>query len=303
MKPSIDAVMVWVTGTVERDYAERGVFPNIRSGSNGVSGAGRALYVLEQSDARAVLADAQERARVCSGGTKKSYSTHAKAIEAEIEIASKRETAITSPDAVLTSEDAYRQTWLGTKDSLCNLGLSWDRPWPGEPNAKKRLQFSSSMGWAQILEYSSLWPGLLVAHIRRSGRATEVDLLIETRKKEAMEADADAAREAINALPSNDLDFRQDIAQSIRQWVAFTLEYCEKAKHGYSFAPDSIGAILESLDAVISAISEADVRFNAENRQATLTKYKQAIALADSSFQQHLSGLIVANPQILEGQP
>jgi hypothetical protein len=302
MKPSIDAVMVWVTGTVERDYAERGVFPTMRSGSNGVSGAGRALYVLEQSDARAVLADAQERARVCSGGAKKSYSTHAKAIEAEIEIASKRETAITSPDAVLTSEDAYRQTWLGTKDSLCRLGLSCDRPWPGETNAKKRLQFSSPMGWAQILEYSSLWPGLLVAHIQKPGRPTDVHLL-ETRKKEAMQAEADAARQAINALPTNDMDFRQDIAESIRHWVGFTLEYCEKAKHGFSFAPDSIGAILESLDAVISAISEADVRCNAEKRQVTLTKYKQTIALADSSFQQHLSGLIAANPQRLEGQP
>ena len=80
--PPLDTVLLWLTTTVERDFEERGAFPNLRYASARAFRSATTLHYLTADDAEAVLEDAIARKQSVRRGMRNAFSAHIKSVQA-----------------------------------------------------------------------------------------------------------------------------------------------------------------------------------------------------------------------------
>lgn len=165
--PPLDTVLLWLTMTVERDFAERGVFPELRYTSAKANRASSSLHYLTEEQAQAVLTDALHRVQQVRKGLKIAYNGHVNALQTAIAEAVERPSIFAAPAAVCVRQDEIRHVWRGTKQQLQAQGIQRDGPWPGEPGGKDhRCGATDARGYKTgVTRYSTMWPGLFVASI------------------------------------------------------------------------------------------------------------------------------------------
>ena len=160
--PPSDAVEIWLTNTVERDYADRGVFPELRRHNARVSQSAGCLHLVTSAQAGALLIDARRRVLNVAAGLKNAYNAQILACERSIQEAVDRHALLSGPSAQCTRESETCEVWLGTKAQLLAKGVRLEGPWPRELNGKR---WCLALDWrgrkCTVAPYSLLWSGLL----------------------------------------------------------------------------------------------------------------------------------------------
>ena len=166
--PPLDTVLVPLTKAVERDLEQRGALPELRRAkAESVQGAA-SLHYLTPDQARAVLDDAEARARQVRGGLLGAYLKHAKNIRAAMEEAARRPAAFAAAGPTnIAKEGVPGERWRGTKAQLATLGIQLDGPWPHEPGGATRWAPASDARGRKvcITRPSGIWPDLFEAFI------------------------------------------------------------------------------------------------------------------------------------------
>ena len=161
--PPSDAVEIWLTNTVERDYADRGVFPELRRHNARVSQSAGCLHLVTFAQAGALLLDARRRVPNVAAGLKRAFNAQILACERSIQEAVDRHALLTGPSAQCLRASETHEVWLGTKAQLEAKGVRLEGPWPREPSGGKRWRLA--LDWrgrkCTITPYSLLWSGLL----------------------------------------------------------------------------------------------------------------------------------------------
>jgi hypothetical protein len=298
-RPDLDAVLVWVTATVENDYIDRSVFPAIRRAKAFSRLSASAVFCLTQPEAEALLEDAQARYACTRRSVKNAFGQFAQAVGKAIEEAKGRRAIFEATEPVCDYKSDYSEDWHGSKEQLLAMGIRLAGPWPGEPGGKERwVKATDSRGYhASISRYCTIWD-LYKARIEIPQEVRRQSEAVVEREKKQVRAQAN-----LDAMPNTADEFRRELVKDARRWLAIAIS-TESAKwHGYSLTDESVTAILMSCDAVVEAIMDAEVNFDAARHQQIALGYKKEIAGADSSFQQALATLTKPNAKILEGRP
>lgn len=294
--PPLDAVLLWLTTTVERDFEERGAFPRLRHAkAQGFRGAAT-LHYLTADEADAVLEDALAREQSVRRGTRNAYSAHIKSVQSAMKEATERPAVFASQEAVCAYKSNHAERWRGTKDQLRAYGIQLAGPWPHEPGGKeRRAQARDSHGYkTSITRFSTVWPGLYEAYIT-------IPCGVLRSKSEA--EDAQSAKRSLASIPASADDFRARVIDSMRQMVrvALDLTVAPGNYHGYTLDEEGVGEIHASFDAVAEAVVGARIEFDARRHAEVAQKYRAQIAAADQVFQAQFETLVRPNLRILEG--
>lgn len=306
--PPMDAVVLWVTNTVERDYRSRGVFQAIRDGCSEDRDASSLLFFVTPEFAEEILEDAEAHRQSPNlrRGLKVAYNSHIAGIRYALDEARDRAKLFALPQAICTYQSDMSEKWLGTKQQLLELGIHLDRPWPSEPGGKDRSD--RGLDWrgykSSIAPYSRVWPGLFEVEIN-------IPYEVWGRKmhgsREAAERDESLqrARRTLAAIPESPDEFRMETISTIRSYMRIVLDWSSTARehfyHGYSFTDDALEAIQCSFDAVAEAIAEATVTFDTEKHDTYVQSVRAEIAALDPDFQKQISQLTKPNFRILKG--
>lgn len=298
--PPLDTVLLWLTMTVERDFAERGVFPELRYTSAKGNSGSSSLHYLTEEQAHAVLVDALRRVQQVRKGLKTAYNAHVNALHTAIAEAVERPSIFAAPAAVCLRRDGMWEVWQGTKQQLHAQGIQRDGPWPGEPGGKDhRCGATDNRGYkVNVKRYSSIWPGVFVVSI---------EIPYEVRKREYDRSTSDEkAREIrrdLAAMPKSANDFRSDLITEMRSTLRFLINWNSKVSkyHGFSLAEGVMEQVDEALDGVIEVLRDAPVKFDGALHAEVEQRYRAELALADSAFQSKMSDLLKLNSTVLGG--
>ena len=300
--PPLDTVLLWLTNTVERDFELRGVFPRLRR-AHGMAFRGAAtLHYLSDSEAAAVLADAEERARarLIPWRTWNAFREQFKNLQAAMKEAAERTAMFAGAEPVCVYKYDSQECWRGTKDQFKALGIQLAGPWPREPGGNRRFaKTRDSRGYKTFVTRSSpAWPDLYNAKI---SIPVEVWRQKQAEKPKGEEA-ARAKRRLATMFDSKDA-FRAHVVDGMRQMVRFALDEASKPAdwHGYTLDADALSEIHASFDAVAEAIVGARVNFDSALHAEIAQGHRAKIAAADTAFQAQFETLVRPNPRILEG--
>jgi hypothetical protein len=122
-------VLLWLTAAAERDYEERGVFPELRRAHAKAYRGAATLHYLTTDEAAAVLEDAMTRQKSVRRSTRNAYTALIKCVRASITEAAERPAIYASPAAVCTHQSEQDEHWRGTKDQFRAHGICLDGPW------------------------------------------------------------------------------------------------------------------------------------------------------------------------------
>jgi hypothetical protein len=296
--PGLDDVVVWLTFTLERDYARRGVFPAVRRSKAVHERAGAYLFYLTQTGARALFDDAEAHRNLSSGGVKHAYTNLIKRLATAISEAEDRRKIFEARGPHCEYRSEYSEHWVGTKDQLATLCLKFDGPWPGEPGGNKRwVKATDARGYPTSLsKHSEMW-GTYMARIDvpREVRMSEED-------KRQIDLARGKAQANLDALPKTVEEFRRSQMQLAREFLGVVIKPGPVEAHGYSWPEESVCAILMAADAIVEAISQADVTFDAQRHEQIEAGIRQELARTDVAFQRTLLTLVKPNRQILDGR-
>jgi len=298
-KPDLDAVLVWLSFTVERDYIDRSVFPAMCREKAVHWTGGSMLFYLTVDEAEALQEDAQARRESVRGAVKNAFGKHAQALGEAIEEARTRRATFAAAQPVCDYKSEYSEDWHGTKEQLLTMGICLPGPWPGEPGGKER--------WARATD-SRGYPLNITRHCTTWGTyRVRIDIPQEVRRERAGEDERTKklirAQVHLDHVPKNAEDFLWDCVEHVRSMFRVYITAEPSDFHGYSLTEESVSNILMSLDEVVDAIVNAEVTFDVERQQQILLKYQKEIADLDGSFQMKLSMLTKRNPALLEGSP
>lgn len=295
----LDAAVVWLTRTVERDYAQRSVFPLIRSDFADLEGANGTAYYLTQGYAEALLEDAQARVESTSKGLRNAYSAFVRGLKYALEQAQERSSTFEAEQPICTSETEMWEDWRGTKAQLQAMGIVCQGPWPGEPDAKRTRRGVDSRGYpTNIQRFSKIWCGLFEAHICLPWQEAKSSAAQESRDKVA-----DRALLNLKHMPKSIDEFRRNVVGHARTIMSLWCDVKEQNSHGYTLSEEALPELHASFDAIAEAIMAAPVKFDAARHKQIAAGYQKEIAGADAGFQQKLSELFKPNAKILEGRP
>lgn len=298
--PPLDTVLLWLTMTVERDFAERGVFPELRYTSAKCNRGSSSLHYLTEEQAHAVLVDALHRVQQVRKGLKTAYNAHVNALQTAIAEAVERPSIFAAPTAVCLRQDGMWDVWRGTKQQLQAQGIQREGPWPGEPSGKDhRCGAKDNRGYkASVKRYSSMWPGLFVVSIETP---------YEVRKREYDRSTSDEKagkiRRDLAAMPKSADDFRSQLIAEVRSSLRFLINWNSKVSeyHGFRLAEGVMEQVDEALDGVIAVLGDASVKFDGALHAAVEQRYRAELALADSAFQSKMSHLLKLSSAVLGG--
>lgn len=297
--PSLDAVFVWVSFTIERDLVERGALPELRSDRAVVQHGSTSLHIMSAEAVQPVLEDARIRRDQTRKGLRHAYNAFVGGIEAAIKEATQRRAIFEAPEPVRTYRSEYSEVWRGTKEQLQAMGIKLSGPWPGEIGGKQRRAkaYDTKGRAAYITAYSRTWSGLFEAQIQfpecERQQAKNADELAKKRAK---------AEAVLDDMPHTVEEYRLHLAQDVRRWLSVIIRSEPVDWHGFTVSADALDDILLSADAVVEAIMEAEVKFDQTRHREIVTKYKQQIAETDAPFQQMLGALTTVDPSILGGK-
>lgn len=123
--------------------------------------------------------------------------------------------------------------------------------------------------------------------------------------KERLEKAERAKRNLASTLGMNsEKKFRMRLADGLRRSVKLETDYASEVStwHGYRITADGADAILIAADALVEAIMQADVIFDAELRDKIIAGFRAQIRAADPSFERQFDALTAPNPSILAGE-
>lgn len=297
--PPLDAVLLWVSTTIERDFAARGVFPTLRQTLARHYRASSSLHFLTPSEGQAVLADATRREQEVSKGLKVAYSAHVTSVASAIEEATERPGLYAAEAAICIDKCMSWEDWRGSKEHLRDHGIRLDGPWPGEPGGKERFAVGKDdRGYAtRIKPFSKIWPGLYRATIEIP---YEIPRSSQTYRPPPTEAER--ARMELAHMPNSADEFRAKLMGDVRLHARVILGLAvEPPKyHGYTLDADSVDEVHAAFDAVAEALMKVKVHFNASVHAEVEQQHRAKIASADTAFQSTLANLTKSNPQILD---
>lgn len=126
---------------------------------------------------------------------------------------------------------------------------------------------------------------------------------VEAAERAARLERAEAARKSLAGIPRTALAFRRSLVWEARQMMRVVIaELPPLASHGYVLAPDSLEAVLMSVDAVVEQIMQSEVLFD-RAAHADLIRSRQADIVAGSpELSAKVVQLLVPNATILAGE-
>lgn len=254
--PSLDAVLLWVTPVVERDYAARGVFPNIRSDRATHARANATLHPLTRPDAQVVLADAEGRLARATKGAQVAYKAHAENLREAIKEAKSRRSEFEAADPVCTDKSPWSETWQGTKKQLQAMGIGIAFALPGEPGGNPRTASTRDRrGYAvRIKRASTVWTDFYEAYISiPETPRTPVDAT----KSERRGAVDDLIIARLKAMPATPEKFKGDVATNFSIHIATTAR-AMRGEGGFRFTDEAIDKFVQAAIVAMSALHNGD---------------------------------------------
>lgn len=292
----IDAVLVWITPTIGRDYSARSVFPELCTANANAHQGGSALYYLTLTGASALLADARAQIRVLKWHRRTAYRRHARSIIDAMRTAKARPGLFERAEPVCDWKNEYSEGYHGTKDQIATLGITLAGPWPGEPGFKRRARTVDKRGYeARIKRAQGAWAVFEVVVTLPVAIASAGD-----RGKEIVER----AKRELDNMPTSERAFRCRLLGNLRSFVRIPLDTASEPPrfHGYRLDPGSLDEIFEAFDVAIEAVIGAKVTFDPVVHEKVRSKHLAEIAAADPSFQATISALTRPNGAILQGE-
>ena len=120
-------------------------------------------------------------------------------------------------------------------------------------------------------------------------------------KEECVKAGMRAQRDR-DEVPKDADEFRRSLARSLRDWLFMRVDMKPVEWHGWSLTDDAVYSIRMSVDAVVEAIMQADVKVDKALQQRVIDGYQARILAADPGFKRHLVQLVRPNAAIIEGE-
>lgn len=156
--PAIDAVVLWLTPTIEHDYLVRAVFPTVRTATAVHARANASLHYLTLQAAKELLADAALRVDEAYKSLKIAYRSHIENLVRAIAEAEARPAQFEASAPVCRHRNSSFERWCGTKEQLRSIGIGVDTPYPGEKGNKKRwTQMCDTRGYKVRITRSAIW--------------------------------------------------------------------------------------------------------------------------------------------------
>jgi hypothetical protein len=274
--PDLDAVVLWLTRMIERDYIERGVFPACRAETAAASRTSSSLHYLTQVQAQALLDDAEVRRLQSHKSLKVAFKAHASNLRAAIEEATARRAKWEATKPVCRFRSEWSEGWRGTKEQLRSLGIALDGPYPGEQGGGKRwAQTNDRRGYrVRITKASTIWPGLFFA---------DIEVPEEVRKKTRAEEER---LQRLKKLPPTPDKFREDVAKTFWYFTS-AIKTQMQSEEGYRFTDEAVEDFMDAVSEAYRAIKEGQTvgRSPREKLQQVLC----ANAKADKPLQRFLS--------------
>lgn len=298
LSPSVDAVIVSVTFNIERDYEERGVFPELRAVNAAVRHSSSSLHYMTEASVKPILEDAKRRVEVVRKGMLVAYRAHIRGLEIAIKEAKQRRANFAAPKAVcIDRHEGYSERWRGTKEQLQAIGIQLAGPWPGEEGGKdRRAKGRDARGRdAFITIHSRTWRGLFEVQIEYPDHERKSAMSAQQREQKRRDALA-----GLSVMPKDEDDFRQRMIENVRFYISVAARGDLK-HHGYGLTEDGREAIMMSADAVVEAILQAEVTFDEKRHREIEFQHRKELAEADGSFQNVMNDLRLLRPEILEG--
>jgi hypothetical protein len=267
IEADLDAVVLWLTVTIERDYGVRSVLPRLRSGNAIGSRANATLHLLSIAEARAALEDAELRQSQVAGSVKTAFKAHADNLRAAIKQASTRPAEHAAEKPMCLHRGEWRENWRGSKEQFQRMGIGAGLAFPGEPGGKRWCRTRDRRGFlVRITKASELWPNVYEACIEipqaeRNARAQD---------SKSLKADKDAI-ERLKSLPDTAEKFRADVADTFRLFVD-VMARTMRAKDGFRYTEEAIDDFLDVIrDASETlAVGQTEGRPPAEKLQQAL---------------------------------
>lgn len=250
--PDLDAVVLWLTLTIERDYIERGVFRAFRTETASASRANATLHYLTQAEAQALLDDAEVRRLDVYKSLKVAFNAHASNLRAALEEAQKRRAKWEAAEPVCTYRSEWSENWRGTKEQLRSLGIALDGPYPGEQGGKERwAQTRDRRGYkVRITRASTTWPGLFLADIE-----VPKDVRDKMRESEKQAAAEKERLQRLKTLPATPDKYREEVAKTFWMFASATKAQMQ-AKDGYRFTDEVVEEFMDAVSEAYWAIKD-----------------------------------------------
>lgn len=302
--PPLDAVLVWVTNKVQRDYKARGLFPELRPALAKGRRDNARLYYLNAQQAEAMLTDAQQ-ARATHGvrGMKFAYRCHAESLESAINAAARRVAEWGGALPANVWLEAHSERWNGTKAQLLAHGIQLEGPLPGEPGGKWRAVWGTdARGYrVRIERHRSLFPGRYEATIYPPSPTQQPDEREEPAGQVPDEAAAARALGRLRNMPNSADDFRGHVISCLRQSVGLSLGFIVSGVDWHGYRLTDVEGIHEAFDAIAEAVMAAPVSFDAERHAAIAQALRVQIASADGPVRAKVAELCKPNAALLAG--
>lgn len=178
----------------------------------------------------------------------------------------------------------WADCYCGTKEALIEAGLALPEWFPGDPACPRKHSFTAPDKQTKIS--------------RRSKRLFEVCVRIpeeERERRAQLEETREAARKAerhIASLPKTEDDFRGVLKRILHATSDGLIDIAREGYGGYSFGPDTIEAINDSVAAIWEAIDSAPVRFSATSRRKREREIRGAAMPNDPQFRTFLARIL-----------
>lgn len=258
-RAQLDAVLFWLTPTVERDYIARNIFPAVRRlAAFKTQNNGQSLLHLKPTTAAELLADArvQYEKPLTQRGLKVAYRCLLDQLRHQIKMAEERAAIARASAATCTSSSHYMETWYGSRSQLEASGFTIDGPLPGEEGMSKRrgrAQDKRGYGAAVMLVEPNLWPGLFKVEVRLPEEHRE-----QLKKAQQSDKRRRAMELAVKDAPATQAQFRSEAAQRFWLWVNLTI--CElRDGVGFRLSDASIDEFKDAASEAFHAIREGEV--------------------------------------------
>lgn len=117
-------------------------------------------------------------------------------------------------------------------------------------------------------------------------------------------ADAAKARQQLARVPRTEDEYRRQLAKQFRGWLRIGIgdQDAPSSSHGYRLDRESMEAVLIASDAIIEAVMQSTVHFDAELQARVIDALTATVKAADPSFYAQLEKLAAPNASLLEGE-
>lgn len=294
--PPLDAVLVWITHTIEGDLVRRGAFPELRRANASDFRGAACLHYLTPERAELLLADFQKQyVAKAERGLKTAYRAMTRALPIAIEEARGRPAMFNAPTPVLEAEGYQCEHWRGTKAGFLAMGLLPGGPWPEDLEPGKR--FAKANDWrgyrGRIFRHSPPWPDLYRVTVQIPEGVYRQELAALRESAETAEK-AEKARQSLQGMLRKPDDFRHsllDILRDFHQRIV-TRASSPYTWHAFTLDNESVEDLLVSFDSIAEAMARAKVRFDAQRHEEIERGHQATIAAADPGFQSALATIV-----------